>query len=248
MNAPGLPPPCVLVWDLPVRVLHASLALGLTVALGLGFGFDEEHPLFAYHVLAGAFAGGALVLRVIWGLVGPGEARFTRWPLAPSAATRQIARLFSGPKDEPHAGHNPLAAWVMLGIYLLAAAAVATGLAGGDDLHEGLAAALAWAVGAHLAGLIVHRWRNGENPAPAMLHGRKRVARAVSPGRPHTVVGATVALLLLTWAGMLLRGFEPATGTLRLSWGLPAVQLRSDDGHHQQPAKSRPRHHDRTDD
>lgn len=229
-----------LIWDLPVRVLHAAFAGGLAVALLLGFAVEEEHPLFAWHVLAGMFAAGALVLRVLWGIVGPGQARFTRWPLAPAALLRQLAGLWPGRPPEVHAGHNPLAAWVMLGMLAIAGAVIATGFASGDDLHEGLAAVLAGAIGLHLAGLVLHRLRAGENLAPAMLDGRKIAPPAAALARPYALAGLTTMLLLGLWAGVLVRAYDPQAGAIRLPFGLPAVDLRhGGDGDH-----AAGRHHD----
>ena len=220
----------ILVWDLPVRVLHAALAGGITVALVLGFAVEEDHPLFAYHILAGMFAGGALLLRVVWGFTGAGPARFARWPLAPSELRRHLQGFFSGATDDSNPGHNPPASWVMLGILVLAAAAVATGLTGGDDLHDGLAVALSIAIGLHLAGLVLHLMITGENLAPAMIDGRKLGPRPASMGRHHALAGATFAVLLGLWAGVLWRSYDAQAGQVRLPFGLPAIGTKGEAG------------------
>ncbi len=222
-------PARVLVWDLPVRVLHAALALGVTGALVLGFAVDDDHPLFAYHILSGLFAAGALGLRVVWGLVGPGPARFARWPLSPGALVRHVRALVGRARAEEHEGHNPLASWVLLGLLAVTGATVATGFAGGDDVHEALAIGLAGGVGLHLAGLLLHRFLTGENPAPAMVDGRRRVAAVPAfPVRVRAVPGLVCCAALGLWAAVLVRGFDPGAGSLRLPFGLPTIALPVD--------------------
>jgi cytochrome b len=54
----------ILVWDWPVRVLHWAFDGSLTAALVIGFGVDDEHPLFTYHMLLRIVAGFILILRI----------------------------------------------------------------------------------------------------------------------------------------------------------------------------------------
>lgn len=236
----GRPAFSVLVWDLPVRVLHGALAGSVTVALGLGFGLDDDHPLFAYHALAGLFAAGALLLRVAWGLVGPGHARFSRWPLSWAALRQHGVDLVNrtGPR---FVGHNPFAAWVMAALLAAIGGTVITGLAGGEDLHEALAVALATGIGAHLAGLVAHRARHGENLAPAILHGRKAAPPDTRPANAKVAWGVLCLLLLGLWAGVLGQGFDAAAGAVRLPFGAGVVALTDGDD---RPA-SHPSHHAR---
>ena len=53
------------VWDLFVRFFHWSVVIAFAVAYAVG---DEA---LAVHVWAGYLIGGLLVLRIIWGFVGP---------------------------------------------------------------------------------------------------------------------------------------------------------------------------------
>ena len=64
------------VWDLFVRVFHWTVAIGFFVAY-----FTEDGPI-TLHVWAGYLVGALVVLRVVWGFLGPQHARFSDfvWP------------------------------------------------------------------------------------------------------------------------------------------------------------------------
>lgn len=239
-----------LVWDLPVRVLHVAFGGGVSLALGLGFAGEEHSPWFDYHILAGLFAAGALALRVVWGLVGSATARFTRWPLAPTRLISYLQDLAAGRTPACEEGHNPLAAWVMLALYGGVALAVATGYFADDDLHEGVAVTIAVLIGAHLAGLIVHRLWRGENLAPSMLDGRKLVPAGFGPARTHAVAGLLCAVLLGVWAAVLVGGYDATAHVVRLPGGTTTLSLPGGEDHeHGRRSERRERsHHDHDDD
>jgi len=206
----------VLIWDLPVRVLHLVFALSMTAALGLGLGLDEDDPWFGYHAWAAMLALGALVLRVVWGFVGSRHARFSAWAWSPAALWRFCAeQVGMAPRSHP-VSHNPAASWVMLGMLALAGALVATGLAGGEDPHEGLAIAMLVLIGLHLAGLLWHGLRHRENIALAMADGRKRAPEHAALPHASAKAGAVVLLILAVWTVLLVRGYDHANGTLSL--------------------------------
>jgi cytochrome b len=206
----------VLIWDVPVRVLHFVFAASTTAALSLGLGLGSDHPWFGYHAWAAMLAAGALVVRVVWGFAGPRHARFSAWSWRPSAlfgfAMSQIGR-------RPHSNyvsHNPAASWVMLGLLGLVGALIGTGLAGGDDPHEGLAIALLVFIGLHLAGLAWHGFRHRENIALAMVDGRKRAPEAEALPHASGKAGTAVVVALAVWAILLARGYDHAAGTLKM--------------------------------
>ena len=206
----------VLIWDVPVRVLHLVFAAATTAALCLGLGLDDEHPWFGYHAWAAMLAAGALVLRVAWGFAGPRHARFAAWSWSPSALFGfAMAQIGLRPRSN-YVSHNPAASWVMLGLLGIVGALVGTGLAGGDDPHEGLAIMLLVFIGLHLAGLAWHSFRHRENIALAMVDGRKMAPE--TEALPHASGKAGIAILvaLVVWATLLARGYDHVAGTLKL--------------------------------
>lgn len=231
----------VLIWDLPVRLLHFVLAVSVVAAAGLAFAFDDDHPLFAYHAWFGLLAGGALGLRLVVGLVGSVHARFANWNLGLRALGTYLRSLFRGDPAGRPAGHNPAAAWVMLGLLGLTAAAVVTGVGGGEDLHEASAYALLVLVGLHLAGLVWHTVRHRENIALAMVDGRKVAPPEAALRHASPWLGAAVALVLAGWCVLLVRGFDPAAGTVRLPLLAQPISLReqAEEG----PRRQDNRHH-----
>lgn len=215
----------VLIWSVTVRTLHFAFAGGLSAALALGFGLDDDHRLFPLHMLAGLFAAGALGLRLVAGLFGGRHARFIDWPMGARAWRQFMGEWFSGGRQSAFAGHNPAAAWVMAGLFVVAAFSVWSGLFGGEDLHEGAAWALVALIAAHLAGLATFAWRHRENIALAMVHGRKSAPEDAALGRPGWLVGLATMTLLATWAAVLWQGYDPAASALRLPGLRTPIQL-----------------------
>ena len=206
----------VLIWDIPVRLLHWTLAVSVSAALALGLGLGADHPLFGYHAWFGMLALGALVLRVAWGFVGSAHARFRAWNWSTAALARFACALFGRGAAARPPGHNPAASWVMLAILALVGALAGTGLAGGDEPHEALASGLFVFVGAHLAGLLWHGFRHRENIAIAMFDGRKEAAESDALPHASRKAGVVTALLLAAWIAVLVRGYDRAEGTLKL--------------------------------
>jgi cytochrome b len=120
----------VRVWDLPTRVFHWALVVAVAGAIVTG---EIGDPWMAWHERCGETAGGLLVFRLAWGLVGGTWSRFSRFLPSPGRLARHL-RGTPATEDHPGAGHNPLGAlsvWAMLG---LLAAQVATGLVADDEV------------------------------------------------------------------------------------------------------------------
>lgn len=227
MNATG---GRVLIWGFATRVLHLAFGGGMAAALLLGLLVDDEHPLFAWHMVAGLFASGALVLRLLLGVVGPRHTRFTDWPLGPAAMLRHAKALAGRVAGPAFAGHNPFAAWVMLAMFATATGLAVTGWMGGEDLHEALAWAMLLWIGLHLAGLAAHTLLHRENISLSMLDGKKKAPAEAALSGGGVFSGAAVAACLAAWAVVLIGGFDPGAGTL----SLPGLQspLRLGEGEH----------------
>ncbi len=179
MNAPTLldaPAGTVRVWDPVVRIGHWTLALGFVVAF-----LVEEGDLV--HQVAGYVAAGAVAVRVVWGFVGPGHARFANFVPGPRRLLGHLSDLLRG-RDRRHIGHNPAAGAMAVTLLGLVASLGVTGWLMTTDrfygtkwlegLHEAIAYAALGLVCLHVAAAIYQSVRHAENLPWAMVTGRKR--------------------------------------------------------------------------
>jgi cytochrome b len=110
------------VWDIGVRIGHWVLVIAFAVAY-----LSEGEPRWL-HVYAGYAIGAWVLLRLLWGFVGPRHARFAdfvRGPQAVLAHLRGIAQL----KPPRYLGHDPSGGWMVLALLLGLTGTVGSGLA-----------------------------------------------------------------------------------------------------------------------
>lgn len=119
-NAGGDPHPPVL-WDPVVRLTHWTIAVAIVVNYALTEDGGTAHVWIGYLALA------LLALRLVWGLVGPAEARFSAFPPAPRAALSHLADLAAG-RPGRYASHNPAGALMAYALWATLAAVIATGI------------------------------------------------------------------------------------------------------------------------
>ena len=187
----------ILVWDLPTRIFHWTLVLSFTGTFITG----ESERWRDIHVLLGYTVLGLIAFRLIWGFVGTRYARFAEFVRSPAYVIRYLARLARGQAEYP-VGHNPVGAVAILLLLLLGIASGVSGWAvyeeiGGDwleALHEYTSNTMLAVVFAHIAGVLVSSYRQGENLVVAMITGKKQ-------GEAHQAISGSyplIALLLLT--------------------------------------------------
>jgi len=165
----------VKVWDPLVRLLHWGLAAAVIIALMS----DESRSL---HKAVGYAAAGLVLLRFIWGFVGPAHARFADFVRSPGAVLaylRDVARL----RPPRHIGHNPAGGAMILALLGLVLVAALSGwmqetdrffgVAWVENLHSASANLLIVLVVLHVAGVIASSLLHRENLIQAMISGRK---------------------------------------------------------------------------
>lgn len=163
------------MWAWPVRLCHWSLAALVAV------NFVEDSGDY-WHRLVGYIAVGIVIIRLAWGAVSRSNGDLTG--LRPSARnTLLYARQLRHGTVTRHAGHNPLAVWM---IWLLWILVLSLGLTGwmsrldafwGDDavhlVHSLLADLLLACVCLHLVAVAVMSVLLKENLPASMLFVRK---------------------------------------------------------------------------
>lgn len=168
----------VKVWDPFVRLGHWAL-----VASTLTAWLTHEGPP-ALHDRAGYLALGIVVLRVLWGFIGPPHSRFKDFVRGVEETIRYARAWLRG--DAPHyLGHNPLGGWMILALLATIATTSVTGWllttdwfwgsAIVESLHAFSARFLLFLIVFHVGGVLLTSWRGGENLVAAMIHGKKRV-------------------------------------------------------------------------
>ncbi len=212
------------VYDLPTRVFHGCFAALFVTAYAIANLVDDESSRFAWHMLAGMTMGVAVLLRLVWGLVGTRHARLSDLPLAPRALAGYLKNVVSG-GGRRWTGHNPASSWAALAMMLLTLGLGASGVAmvSGvapawlEEVHELMANLFLALVLLHLAGLVVHVLRYRDALPLSMLHGRKRDLPAGTPAVPARGVAAVLVLAVIAGTGgLLLRQYDAVSGTLDL--------------------------------
>ncbi|MBS0042493.1 cytochrome b/b6 domain-containing protein [Shewanella sp. M16] len=178
------------VWDLLIRIFHWSLVGFFTLAY-LTEGEDEWMTIHSY---AGYSILILLVFRLLWGVMGTHNARFSNFITRPKEVLVYLKGLITG-KVKDYIGHNPAGA--MMIVALIASIAI-TGFSGmalyATDGHGPLATSFfaTWPEGAikevheffanftvflvviHVGGVIVSSLLHKENLVRAMVTGKKQ--------------------------------------------------------------------------
>jgi cytochrome b len=165
------------VWDPLVRAFHWALALSFAVAWISAENFGRLHE-------AAGYVAGALVLaRVVWGIFGPGYARFSQFVRSPMTVAAYL-RAMAFASERRFIGHNPAGGAMIVVLMAALAACVATGWSLTTDafwgstaaqrLHSVIAHGVLALVLAHLGGVALASARHRENLVRAMVFGDKR--------------------------------------------------------------------------
>ncbi len=173
-------PLLVRVWDPVVRLFHWSLVVGFAVAW---FSANRAEDL---HTWVGYAAGGLILLRLIWGVVGTRYARFSSFVKGPTGIARYLLAILKG-SEARYIGHNPAGGAMVLALMAGVLGLVVTGWMQftdayyGEDwvtnLHSLIAHGLLVLIVVHLGGVALASLRHHENLVRAMITGRKRTAQ-----------------------------------------------------------------------
>ncbi|WP_137110616.1 cytochrome b/b6 domain-containing protein [Rhodobacter sp. SY28-1] len=109
------------LWDPVVRLTHWGIAASVLTNAVL----DEGGSLL--HVSVGWIVMALLVLRLVWGVLGPAEARFSAFPPNPVTAVRHLRQLVAG-RVRHYPSHNPAGALMAYAFWATLAVVTASGL------------------------------------------------------------------------------------------------------------------------
>lgn len=108
-------------WDPIVRITHWSIVLAVVSNALITEKGSGPHIWVGYGLAA------ILGLRLLWGLIGPSEARFSAFRPSPRRALEHLREIRQG-IITPHRSHNPLGALMVYAIWSCLLTIIATGV------------------------------------------------------------------------------------------------------------------------
>lgn len=203
----------VRVWDLPTRVFHVLLALGVIALVVTG---HIGGNAMIWHTRLGLAVGALLLFRLIWGFAGGRWSRFSNFGCSPSSIQRFV-RGTPAPDDHFDIGHSPLGSLSVFTMLALLVVQVGTGLIADDEIattgplnrfvsNATASAASEWhgdigqwliigLVALHLGAIAWYTRIRRQDLLGPMWHGDKRLAPG-TPGSADTPATRLAAVLL----------------------------------------------------
>ena len=109
-------------WDPIVKLTH----WGIVTAVIANAIITEEGS--GWHIWVGYGLAGLLALRLLWGIIGPAEARFSAFPPSPVRALAHLGEIRRGEVTR-HRSHNPLGALMVYAIWATLLVIIGSGIA-----------------------------------------------------------------------------------------------------------------------
>ena len=109
------------LWDPVVRLTHWGIAVAVLANALVTKGGSLTHVSLGWLAMA------LLLMRLIWGVLGPVEARFSAFPPNPLAALRHMGQLLTGRVDH-YPSHNPAGALMVYAFWASLSVVILTGL------------------------------------------------------------------------------------------------------------------------
>lgn len=164
-----------IAWNSITRISHWLIAIPVLLDFFIDGG-DLAHKVLGYTALV------AVLFRFIWGFLTKDEANFSSFPLDVKK-TFVYAKSALSRKTIPYPGHNPLASWTYIFMWILVLALGITGYMMGldrfwgenwlENLHETLSNSLSVLIVFHFIGLILDSWKFKRKTWLGMFTGKK---------------------------------------------------------------------------
>src|SRR6202020_329673 len=126
----GTAPRIVLVWDIPIRVVHWLIVVLVAAAYA-----TWRLNWMVWHGWVGDALLTLLLFRLLWGFFGGDTARFSRFLTSPRLAFRHLKYAFRREPDR-QVGHNPAGGWMVLLLLALLLVETLTGLYVANDIAD----------------------------------------------------------------------------------------------------------------
>lgn len=222
------------VYDLPTRFFHWSFGGLFVGAFVIAKTFDDDSAQYPYHKILGLTLAFAVVLRILWGVVGSRYAKFSSFALRPTELFHYFKNFFDL-NAKRYWGHNPASSWAALTMMCLALGLALTGFLMSqdinkdffEDIHEVLSYVFVTIAGLHILGVIIHTIRHKDPIGMSMIHGKKQVtAEEAAVVAGHPFVALIFLVLVVIFGANLVKNYDPTTGKLQV-YGL-TLQLGDD--------------------
>ena len=201
----------VRVWDPLVRVLHWVVVIAFFTA------YFTEEDLLTTHSWAGYVVGAVVVVRAIWGFVGPRRARFTDFLYSPRRVLRYGLDLIRLRPRERCLGHSPAGGLMVVALLLGLAVTVWSGLEV-QAVEEGAGPLASVETDRTAISLISPVFADGNEELYEEYEKEDEGGGLVDWEEIHEVAAnATLVLVILHVAGVLLASFvhrENLTGAM----------------------------------
>ena len=189
------------IWSLPTRVFHALFVIFIL----LTFLSAQEDQWLNIHAVIGYAVLILVLFRICWGFFGPKYSLFKDFPLGKTNVKDFLNHIFE--EKLKYVGHNPLASYVMISMFVVAILTIITGvLAFGiqegkgifsflnssffkkmelfEELHEVLSNLLIALIIAHLCGIFADRF----------LHKKQKTLNSIVSGYKITSENESIKL------------------------------------------------------
>jgi cytochrome b len=201
----------IYVWDSFIRVFHWAVAIAFAVA------YLTEDEVLTVHVWAGYTIGALIVLRVVWGVVGPHYTRFNDFVCRPSSVLAYIRDLLLF-RAKRYIGHSPGGGAMVIALLISLTLTVGSGLVlyGAEKQAGPLAPFFLSTAGRVEPGLPPLSVRTDESGDIRRRDGRRRDPFVTAAKEVHEVfANLTLVLVLLHIGAVVLASFVHRENLIR---------------------------------
>lgn len=206
-----------LIYDWPTRIFHWLFAGMFIAAFFIAKTFDDDSALYPYHMLLGLSMAFIVLLRLIWGLIGSRNAKFSSLSLKPKDLVNYLKGVLYS-KNHINGAHNPASSWIALIMMFLTLGLAVTGYLMTmslykelvEEIHELLANAFVVATAMHVSGIILHTYRFRDGISLSMINGRRNIdlPNDAEINHPYRFAGAIFFVMFLGFILFLNNNYD----------------------------------------